>query len=121
MKTNQVSPEPVCSGPILKDKDGKMLTCLVWYAVRETKKIGWVKRSGAAPETTQWAQWLKEAEDQAQKQPPNREWKAVKRREEIVGGVNTAPDARSDDIDTAEQHAPAIDVPPAEVQGTKGI
>jgi hypothetical protein len=92
----------------------------VWYAIRETRKIGWVKRSGAAPETPQWDQWLKEAEVQSLSTPPNRGWQAVQRREDIVGGVNTAPEAREEE-DTALQHAPAVDVPPADMQGTKGI
>lgn len=92
---------------------------LVWYAIRETKKIGWVKRSGAAPETDKWAEWLKEAEEHAAKN--DRHWNAVRRRDEIVGGAATAPTARTDENDTAEQHAPALEVPPAEVQGTKGI
>ena len=95
-----------------------MLTILVWYAIRETKKFGWVRRSGAAPETPEWTEWLKEAEEHASK---DRKWAAVRRRDEIVGGVKTAPTARTDDVDTAEQHAPATDVPPAEIQGTKGI
>ena len=99
----------------------EILTFLVWYAIRETKKIGWVKRSGAAPDTPQWDKWLKEAEDQASK---DRNWNAVRRRDELVGGATVAPDARekrTDEIDPAEQHAPATDVPPAEVQVTKGI
>lgn len=110
------------SKPLLKligDRDA-MLTemILVWYAIRETKKIGWVKRSNAAPETEKWAEWLKEAGEQAL---TNRHWNAVRRRDEIVGGAATAPTARDDVVDAAEQHAPALEVPVAEVQETRGI
>jgi hypothetical protein len=73
-------------------------TRTMWYAIRETKSIGWVERSGAAPGTPQWKQWLNEALDNAKK--GNRSWPAVKRKNEIMGGA----------IDPAEQKAPVDEV-----------
>jgi len=91
----------------------------VWYAIRQTKKIEWVKRSGAAPDTPQWQQWLEEALDAARRE--EKDWPAVKRRENLVGGVQTKLDARSDAADIAAQHAPAEEVPTADFEATKGI
>lgn len=75
-------------------------TRTLWYAIRETKAIGWVERSGAAPGTPQWKQWLNEALDNAIKD--NRNWPAVKRKNEIFSGAT----------DPAEQKAPVDEVPP---------
>ncbi|RDL39588.1 Uncharacterized protein BP5553_03928 [Venustampulla echinocandica] len=84
-------------------------TRTMWYAIRETKRIGWVKKSGAAPDTPQWDQWLRDAEANALAN--NRKWNAVQQREEVVGLLDniTVPDSP---IDTVLQHAPAIEVPP---------
>jgi len=85
-------------------------TRTMWYAIRETKKIGWVKRGGVAPRTPQWEEWLKLAEENAKN---NRDWNAVELREEIVGQMDTIPQAKSaDHKDTAEQHAPVFVIPP---------
>lgn len=56
-------------------------TRTLWYAIRETKKIGWVKRSGAAPSTEQWHRWLKAAEENARN--GKRDWHAVEEKENI--------------------------------------
>ncbi|KAM0513567.1 hypothetical protein ACHAPE_007617 [Trichoderma viride] len=75
-------------------------TRTLWYAIRETKSIGWVERSGAAPGTPQWKQWLSEALENAQ--DGKRDWAAVKRKNEIFSGVT----------DPAEQKAPLDEVQP---------
>lgn len=85
-------------------------TRTMWYAIRETKKIGWVRSGGAAPRTQQWEDWLVEAEKKAAKM--ERDWDAVAMREQIVG-QSDAPQqaARAHETDSAEQHAPAIEIP----------
>ncbi|KAF4637968.1 hypothetical protein G7Y89_g120 [Cudoniella acicularis] len=86
-------------------------TRTMWYAIRETKKIGWLKKMGAAPTTPEWDEWLNSAEANAVK--GNRGWKAVEQREQMVGLVdNTATrDESSLPMASAEQHVPAFEVP----------
>jgi len=85
-------------------------TRTMWYAIRETKKTGWVKRMGAAPATPKWEEWLKLAELNASR--GNRKWNAVEKREEIVGESDSIPQAKAAaHRDTAEEHAPAFEVP----------
>lgn len=82
-------------------------TRTMWYAIRETKKIGWIKKNGAAPTTPEWDKWLAEAERQALE--GNRGWNAVEQRDIIVGRVE--PVTRQDEpVDNAEQHVPAVQV-----------
>ncbi|KAL7919056.1 hypothetical protein ACQKWADRAFT_302485 [Trichoderma austrokoningii] len=84
-------------------------TRTLWYAIRETKTIGWVERSGAAPGTPHWKQWLNEALENAQ--AGNRDWPAVKRKNEIMSEVT----------DPAEQKAPVEEVqPPHAKAGANG-
>ena len=86
-------------------------TRTMWFAIRETKKTGWVKRSGAAPKTKRWDKWLKAAEDNAVGEVRN--WKAVEMRERIIGEAeSTIPTREAPHEDSAEQHAPALEVPP---------
>ncbi|KAL7806719.1 hypothetical protein V8C44DRAFT_338692 [Trichoderma aethiopicum] len=77
-------------------------TRTLWYAIRETKAIGWVERSGAAPGTPQWQKWLNEALENAKQ--GNRDWEAVKRKNEIM------TQATNDGGDPATQRAPATEV-----------
>ena len=85
-------------------------TRTLWYAIRETKKIGWVKKCGAAPDTPQWEQWLKLAESNAFE--GNRLWDAVGNRENIVGQTDSISQAKAAGYtDTAQQHAPAFEIP----------
>jgi hypothetical protein len=87
-------------------------TRTMWYAIRETKKIGWIKRGGIAPSTEKWDRWLEAAEQNAVK--GNRAWNAVEMREKIVGQAESTGQslaAAKHEKDTAEQHVPAIDVP----------
>lgn len=60
----------------------------------------------------QWEDWLKLAETNADQ--GNRKWDAVAKKEEIVGQSDSISQARTaDEKDTAEQHAPAFEIPPA--------
>ncbi|KAL7785899.1 hypothetical protein V8C37DRAFT_393381 [Trichoderma ceciliae] len=77
-------------------------TRTLWYAIRETKAIGWVERSGAAPGTSQWKEWLNEALENAN--AGNRGWPAVKRKNEIMTEASRAGG------DPAAQRAPATEV-----------
>lgn len=84
-------------------------TRTLWYAIRETKKIGWVTRGGVAPKTDEWDNWLKAAEENAIR--GNRGWDAVRMMGVMVGQAETPhPDAQ----DLAPQHVPAVEVPPPE-------
>ncbi len=89
-------------------------TRTVWYAIRETQKIGWITRGGVAPKTDQWDAWLREAEQNAIN--GNRGWNAVEMREAMVGQADSAPHPNPMQAtkDLAEQHAPAIEIPPTE-------
>lgn len=57
-------------------------TRTLWYAIRETKDVKWVKANGAAPPTKAWDTWLTEAEQNAR--AGNRDWPAVKRKNELM-------------------------------------
>ncbi|CAG9977985.1 unnamed protein product [Clonostachys byssicola] len=57
----------------------------LWFAIRETKRTGWVSRSGAAPETDSWKVWLEEAERNAVN--GNRSWNAVERKNQILNSA----------------------------------
>ncbi|KAM0479001.1 hypothetical protein ACHAPX_004979 [Trichoderma viride] len=95
----------------LDEREGyPSFTRTLWYAIRETKSIGWVERSGAAPGTPQWKQWLNEALENAKAE--KRDWPAVKRKNEIMSGVS----------DPAEQKAPLDEVqpPPHSKAGANG-
>ncbi|KAG6363828.1 hypothetical protein INS49_008931 [Diaporthe citri] len=86
-------------------------TRTLWYAIRETKSTGWVERSGAAPSTSQWRRWLREAGENSRK---NRNWPAVRRKDEImkenVDGADSSPGGP--EADPAAQHAPLREVQP---------
>lgn len=90
-------------------------TRTMWYAIRETKKIGWIKRSGAAPSTAKWDHWLEVAEENAA--AGNRSWDAVLMREKIVGQAESAGQSTTGyEKDTAEQHVPATEIPGPETR-----
>lgn len=59
----------------------RSFTRTLWYVIRETKSTQWAERSGAAPGTRRWRQWLREAEENAR--AGNRRWAAVRRRDHI--------------------------------------
>ncbi|ROW08419.1 hypothetical protein VMCG_03293 [Cytospora schulzeri] len=84
-------------------------TRTLWYAIRETGQTGWVERSGAAPGTALWRQWLEEAGENARE--GNRRWTAVRRKDEIMReGMNKPVSPGQHRTDTAEQHAPLDEV-----------
>ena len=91
-------------------------TRTMWYAIRETKDIGWVRKSGAAPETPEWDRWLKQAGKEALED--NRSWRAVTAKDEIVGQTDqnqsspVAPSSINNIVVLGGQRAPAITVPP---------
>jgi hypothetical protein len=89
-------------------------TRTLWYAIRETKKIGWVKKNGAAPTTDEWEEWLNLAEQEAIK--GNRAWNAVEQREKIVGQLDSATMKDDEPVDNAEQFAPAVQVQPPDTR-----
>lgn len=79
-------------------------TRTLWFAIRETCSTGWVTRSGAAPGTPQWRQWLNEASENAI--AGNREWSAVARKDAIMSEGVTGESK----MDDAEQRAPLTEV-----------
>ncbi|KAI1326542.1 hypothetical protein F5Y16DRAFT_374499 [Xylariaceae sp. FL0255] len=90
----------------------KSFTRTLWYAIRETRKVAWIKRSGAAPNTPQWNLWLAEAENAANSETKN--WPAVARKDEIMKMAeddfkSPIPPATTD-FDAAEQAVPAVEV-----------
>jgi hypothetical protein len=107
------TPEDAVDADVFQDDtlEGRpSFTRTMWYAIRETKKIGWVKRGGAAPKTDEWDEWLKLAELNAAE--GNRRWNAVEVREAVVGVAESTPQGAAEDGDAAEQHVPAYEVPP---------
>lgn len=65
-----------------EEEDAPSFTRTLWYAIRETNETWWVERSGAAPSTAQWQQWLREAGAAAR--AGQRGWPAVARKNEIM-------------------------------------
>lgn len=70
-------------------EDRPSFTRTMWYAIRETQEIGWVRKSGAAPETDEWDRWLKEAEKAAKSH--NHQWRAVTAKDKMVGQTEATP------------------------------
>lgn len=94
------------------EEDSPSFTRTLWYAIRETGgQTWWVERSGAAPSTPQWQQWIREAGEMAAARPQQRGWAAVARKNEIMrGGAVQGPAAlRGGEpvADRPEQRAPA--------------
>lgn len=96
----------------------KSYTRTLWYAIRETRRIGWVERSGAAPGTKQWREWLEEAYSAAKKR--QRSWPSVERKDEIMkrfiaeerDGADSEAETEAEWVDMAEQRAPLVEVQP---------
>jgi hypothetical protein len=87
----------------------------MWYAIRETRAIGWVKKSGAAPQTDEWDAWLKVAGEMAK---TDRMWQAVTAKDRMVGQTEATPSspaapATMNGIQVpGGQQAPLIEVQP---------
>ena len=105
-----------------QDKDPervKSFTRTLWYAIRETRRTSWVEKNGAAPNTPQWREWLKEAEKEAMKSDEERKknpWAAVARKNAIMSGTQN-PSGGSNgsaqpEIDQAQNNVPATEVQP---------
>ncbi|KAI4862738.1 hypothetical protein F4820DRAFT_429449 [Hypoxylon rubiginosum] len=97
-------------------------TRTLWYTIRETKRTAWIERSGAAPATPQWRQWLAEAEQAAE---TGVDWPSVARKDEImkvdddVSRSPVAPEpARA--FDEAEQKAPLDEIQPRDWRSGEG-
>ena len=107
-----ITPEDARGAHLKQDDslDGRpSFTRTLWYAIRETRKIGWVKKSGAAPRTPQWDAWLQLALENSEQD--NRLWTAVAKKEDVVGQSDSISQAKvAKEKDTAEQHAPAVEI-----------
>lgn len=92
------------------EEESPSFTRTLWYAIRETGgQTWWVERSGAAPSTPQWKQWLREAGEMAA-HPSGREWNAVSRKNEIMKDALEQMRSRRGEagqLDMPEQRAPA--------------
>ena len=103
------------SGALDASESKPSYTRTLWYAIRETKRAGWVERSGAAPGTQHWQEWLKEAQENAKNF--NRTWPAVAKKDALMvlknGLDSLAPEAPL--ADPAAERAPL-----SEVQGRRG-
>lgn len=64
-------------------EDRVSYTRTLWKAIKATKKVGWIKKSDAAPHTDEWDKWLKEAQEEIDEN--NLKWPAVQRKNEIIG------------------------------------
>lgn len=108
-KWEEITPEDAMQAnkngdPIQGVESHASFTRTLWFAIRETRSTGWVTRSGAAPGTSQWRQWLKEASENAS--AGNRKWAAVARKDAIMSQSVTG-EPKTDD---AEQRAPLTEV-----------
>jgi hypothetical protein len=90
-------------------------TRTMWYAIRETGAVGWVKKSGAAPRTDEWDEWLRLA---GQKAKTDRSWKAVTAKDSVVGQTEATPSSPAAAANVngisvpGGQHAPLIEILP---------
>lgn len=71
----------------------------LWYAIRETKSITWVRSSDAAPNTAVWDEWLKAAKRNAK--AGKRDWDAVQAFKDMMSKsvANANANSVSDDED----------------------
>lgn len=66
--------------------DFPSFTRTMWYAIRVTGEVGWVRTSRAAPRTEEWRRWLRAAEEQVKEKKPGWErWKAVREKDLLIG------------------------------------
>ncbi|KFY39218.1 hypothetical protein V494_04082 [Pseudogymnoascus sp. VKM F-4513 (FW-928)] len=80
-----------CERPGGKPDDFPSYTRTMWYAIRATEEVGWVRASGAAPRTEEWAKWLDAAEKQVKEKRPGWEsWEAVRAKDLMIGQAETA-------------------------------
>ncbi|KAJ2898004.1 uncharacterized protein MKZ38_004222 [Zalerion maritima] len=86
-KVTEVTPEDSQLAHTTTDRDDqregvKSFTRTLWYAIRETRLTGWCTKSGAAPDTDTWREWLGEAEIAAKN--GQRQWTAVERKNVLM-------------------------------------
>lgn len=96
-------------------------TRTLWYAIRETRDIGWARKSGAAPETKEWDNWLLEAGRMANSGQEGRKWGAVHARDEMFSQMAPSPVSPETPTNTTsviqvpvDRLAPAIQVKPVD-------
>lgn len=66
--------------------DSPSYTRTLWYAIRETREVGWVRTGGAAPRTKEWRRWLDAAEEQVKGGKTGwKSWKAVREKDLLIG------------------------------------
>ncbi|KAK5653337.1 hypothetical protein OQA88_9028 [Cercophora sp. LCS_1] len=138
-----ITPEDAKDAHIQTNQDPRegapSFTRTLWFAIRETRHVAWVERSGAMPGTDQWKKWLAEAKDAAWKS--DRTWQAVTRKNEIMRegldapssptsttevGIGAAAERRSSSAQTprpdpAEQVAPLTAIQPLARTATGGL
>jgi len=117
--TDNTSPEELLAehgDPFDMDPEKRpSFTRTMWYAIRQTGEVGWVRKSGAAPATDEWDQWLRKAE--AEIKAGNMQWEAVAAKDALVGQTEastTSPVASATMngiVVPGGQHVPAVEVP----------
>ncbi len=80
----------------------------LWYMVKQTKNIGWIQRSRAAPNTPGWNAWLEEA----LKNMDNDNWPATAEYERIVLGNENVYDFPPEAEETTVQREASIEIRP---------
>ncbi|OBT41047.1 hypothetical protein VE00_08387 [Pseudogymnoascus sp. WSF 3629] len=75
-----------CARPGGEPDDLPSFTRTMWYAIRVTGEVGWVRTSGAAPKTVEWMRWVSAAERQVKERKQGWEtWKAVREKDLLIG------------------------------------
>ncbi|KAJ5711326.1 hypothetical protein N7488_005482 [Penicillium malachiteum] len=79
---------------LLEDRVCANFTQVLWDSIRTTGKIGWVKKTHAAPATKNWDGWLQEAKENWN----NPDWKAEEARDRWMK-VRFDPDAPKAEVE----------------------
>ncbi|KAK0743811.1 hypothetical protein B0T18DRAFT_415964 [Schizothecium vesticola] len=97
-------------------------TRTLWYAIRETKEVAWVERSGSMPMTDSWKKWLDEARVAARE--GRRDWGAVGCKNRIMlqaegldnttAGTTSWSTTRTSSVTQRRPYEAAREVAPAE-------
>ncbi|KAJ5088718.1 hypothetical protein N7456_012334 [Penicillium angulare] len=66
---------------VQEDKENANFTQVLWDAIRDTGEYKWAKKTGAAPATKNWTEWMKEASANAK----NPKWNCEERRNYWMG------------------------------------
>lgn len=95
----------------LRPDDPPSFTRTMWYAIRETREVGWVRRSGAAPMTKEWTRWLGAAEEQVKRKPAGwMTWEAVREKDLMIGQTERGDEeAEKENMTTAGGEGVVVD------------